>query len=107
MEQLGTGTLHIGYFFLLASLSGILAWLLAASIGNMERFIDKARERYIDREMVFWADRENPIQVKKSELVKSWVRRNSPFAKTGADSNSYSPEAAVTAIGSRATGPGR
>jgi hypothetical protein len=37
LEQLGTGTLHIGYFVLLAVLSGLVAWLLAASIGTAER----------------------------------------------------------------------
>lgn len=44
MKQLGSGDINIGYFFLTACLSGLVAFLLAYSIQPSERFWARARE---------------------------------------------------------------
>ena len=44
--QFGAGVLHIGYFFPVAGLSGLVAFLLAASIKTSQRFWLRARNRY-------------------------------------------------------------
>ena len=45
LQQLGTGSIHIGFFFLVAALAGGLAILLSTSIKPLERLILRARER--------------------------------------------------------------
>ncbi|KFA54667.1 hypothetical protein S40293_10598 [Stachybotrys chartarum IBT 40293] len=48
-EQLGTGTLHIAFFVLLAAISGLVAWVLAASIQPAERMWRRAQNKFGER----------------------------------------------------------
>ncbi|KAL9065682.1 MAG: hypothetical protein Q9161_008068 [Pseudevernia consocians] len=45
VQQLGTGHIHIGFFFLTAILAGGLGVLLATSVKPVERALLRARER--------------------------------------------------------------
>lgn len=45
VQQLGTGNIHIGFFFLTAILAGCLGVLLATSVKPVERALLGARER--------------------------------------------------------------
>jgi hypothetical protein len=78
-EQLGTGTLHIGFFVLTAAISGAVAWALAASITPAENSWNRARNRYGERE---FGARDNYEWVTKTTIVWSWLRRHiSPLEK--------------------------
>ncbi len=77
-EQFGTGSLHIGYFFLVAVFSGVVAFLLAASIKPSERFWSRARSRH-----GLWEFNDpDPSMFSKSKVVWGWVRRALPIANT-------------------------
>ena len=75
-EQFGTGSLHIGYFFLVAVLSGIIAFLLAASIKPSERFWIRARRRLSEREA---NDSEMASLYGKPQVIWGWIRQALPF----------------------------
>jgi hypothetical protein len=70
LEQLGTGTLHIGYFVLLAVLSGLVAWLLAASIGAAERMWGRAQNRLRDPDIGVGGGYE---WVTTTTMIRSWI----------------------------------
>ncbi|KAM3428746.1 hypothetical protein MY4824_008657 [Beauveria thailandica] len=78
-EQLGAGTLHIGFFFLLAAIAGLAAWALAASIEPTERLWTRARNRLGEREYPFLDDY---TWVTKTMIVWSWMCRKSLLART-------------------------
>jgi len=77
LKQLGTGSVHLGYFFLLAALSGSLAFVLAACITPIENAWMRARKRYKIREFNDDTDYE---WVTKSMIIWAWVRRHSTIA---------------------------
>lgn len=70
-EQFGTGTMHVGYFVLAATLSGLVAWGLAASIKPAERFWDDRRRAYRQRKFPFSGD----VEVRKRDVIGGWFRR--------------------------------
>ena len=53
VKQLGTGTIHLGYFFLLAALGGFLVYIVSAAIMPIEAAWLEAKRRYDNRE---WED---------------------------------------------------
>ena len=77
-EQLGTGTLHIGFFVLVAAISGAVAWALAASITPIEQAWNRARNRYGERE---FGSGDDYAWVTKTAIVWSWARRHSSLIK--------------------------
>ncbi|KAH9208976.1 hypothetical protein DL95DRAFT_478667 [Leptodontidium sp. 2 PMI_412] len=77
LEQLGTGTIHLGYFFLLAALCGALAFVLAACITPIEQAWMRARKRYYIRE---FQENVGYEWVTKSMIFWAWVRRHSTVA---------------------------
>ena len=74
VEQLGTGTINLGYFFLVAILSSLLAIILAVNVKPVESFWAKARDRYGEREDKLADDYG---WVSKSMIFWSWIRRKS------------------------------
>jgi hypothetical protein len=64
LEQLGTGTLHVGYFVLLAVLSGFVVWVLAASIETAERTWGQAQNG-LDNSGYEW--------VTTTTIIRSWI----------------------------------
>lgn len=78
LNQLGTGSVHLGYFFLLAALSGSLAFVLAACITPTEEAWMRARRRFQIRE--FNGDDTDYEWVTKSMIFWAWVRRHSTIA---------------------------
>ncbi|KAG4436668.1 hypothetical protein IFR05_007847 [Cadophora sp. M221] len=77
LEKLGTGTIHLGFFFLLAVLCSALAFVLAALITPIEEAWMRARKRYKIREFQDDIDYE---WVTKSMIFWAWVRRHSTIA---------------------------
>lgn len=77
LEQLGTGTIHLGYFFLLAALCSALAFVLAACITPIEQAWMRARKRYYIRE---FQENVGYEWVTKSMIFWAWVRRHSTVA---------------------------
>lgn len=78
-EQLGAGTLHIGFFFLLAAIAGLAAWALAASIEPTEQLWTRARNQLGERDFPFLDDY---TWVTKTMIVWSWMCRKSLLAST-------------------------
>ena len=77
IEQLGTGRLHIGYFFLLAILAGGLYLILSGSLRPLEALWMKARRRHVLRE--FEVDDANMVaRVTKREVVWGYIRHYLP-----------------------------
>ena len=82
VNALGTGNLSIGCFFLLAFLSGVLAWLLSIVIAPTETFMTNAREAYkLQEHWPLWSE----AKITKSMLVRSWFRHKYriPASKVG------------------------
>ena len=50
IQQLGTGGVHLGYFFLLAVLAGGLAYILTAAVKPFEAAWLRSRQRYAAQE---------------------------------------------------------
>jgi hypothetical protein len=81
-EQLGAGTLHIGYFFLVAAISALIAWALSASIGPAERLWNRARRRFGEREYgMDDANGENYRWVTKKTVIWGWMRQHFSLAE--------------------------
>lgn len=79
VEQLGIGTINLGYFFLVALLSSLVAIILAANVKAVERFWAKARDRYGEREFQVADDYG---WVSKSMIFWGWTRcKSSLFTK--------------------------
>ena len=77
VEQLGTGTINLGYFFLVAILSSLIAIILAVNVKPVERFWAKARDRYGEREFQV---KDDYSWVSKSMILWGWIRHNSSLA---------------------------
>lgn len=77
IEQLGGGTLHIGFFFLLAAISGLAAWALAASIKPVERMWIRGQNNYGEHE---FGVEDNYEWVTKKMIIWGWVCRKSSLA---------------------------
>lgn len=72
LEQLHTGTVHIGYFFLLAIVSGILGYILMAIVQPLERFWITERRKYGVR----YHDDDDLKDVPKKVIIWGWFRRH-------------------------------
>lgn len=77
IEQLGTGTTNLGYFFLVATLSSFIAILLVVNVKPVERFWAEARNRYGERE---FQDADDYGWVSKSMIFWGWIRSKSSLA---------------------------
>ncbi|KAK0100603.1 hypothetical protein ONS95_007058 [Cadophora gregata] len=71
IKQLDSGTVNIGYFFLLAFLSALLAYIISASIKPSEQGLARARDRFADREMC--DDSESLITARR--ILWKWMTR--------------------------------
>lgn len=78
LEQLNSGTINVGYFILVAFISGLVAWALAASIGPSERLWDRARNRYGEREFGTGDDYQ---WVTKTTIAWAWIRQRLSLAQ--------------------------
>lgn len=72
VKQLGTGTIHLGYFFLLAALAGCLVYILSAAVMSIETAWLEARRRYAIRER---EDDGGIAHVTKSNLFWAFLQR--------------------------------
>ncbi|MCJ1427623.1 hypothetical protein MMC29_005526 [Sticta canariensis] len=75
IQQLGTGSIHLGYFFLLSVLAGGLAYTLTAAVKPVEGAWHRARQRFAARE---WQDEIAVDSVTKSDIIWGYARRHSP-----------------------------
>lgn len=73
VKQLGTGTVHLGYFFLLAALAGVLAYIISATVKPIEAAWLEARRRYAIRE---WEDDSGIVHVTKLNIFWAFARRH-------------------------------
>ena len=64
LEQLGTGRVHIGFFFLIAALAGGLATLLSISIKPLEGWMERAKQRIADESYL------DPDTVGKRDILR-------------------------------------
>ena len=85
LEQLGTGKLNIGYFFLLAALAGGLSFALSTTVKPLEAAWVRARRRFALREHDD-DDKELVASITKRQIVWAFVRRHFPPAKAVYDS---------------------
>ena len=77
IEQLGTGRLHIGYFFLLAVLAGGLCLILSGSLRPLEALWMEARRQHVLRE--FEVDDANMVaRVTKRNVIWGYIRHYFP-----------------------------
>ena len=77
IEQLGTGRLHIGYFFLLAVLAGGLCLILSGSVRPLEALWMEARRQHVLRE--FEVDDANIVaRVTKRKVIWGYIRHCFP-----------------------------
>lgn len=74
IQQLGTGSIHLGYFFLLAVLAGGLAYILTAAVKPVEAAWLRARQRYAAHE---WQDESAVDSITKSDIFWGYARRHS------------------------------
>ena len=73
IEQLGTGRLHIGYFFLLAVLAGGSCLILSGSLQPLEALWMEARRQHVLRE--FKVDDANMVaRVTKRKVIWGYIR---------------------------------
>lgn len=79
IQQLGTGSIHLGYFFLLAVLAGGLAYTLTATVKPVEAAWLRARQRFAARE---WQDEIAVNSVTKSDIIWGYARRHSRVTRT-------------------------
>ncbi|KAH0539016.1 hypothetical protein FGG08_004410 [Glutinoglossum americanum] len=79
-EQLGTGTLNIGYFFLLAALAGGLSLALSTTLKPIEAAWLQARYRFALREYQD-NDKELVASITKRQIIWAFVRRHFPPAR--------------------------
>ena len=77
VAQLGTGTINLGYFFLVAILSSLLAIILAVNVEPVEVFWAEARDRYGRREFQVVGDHGS---VSRSMMFWGWIRSKSSIA---------------------------
>lgn len=73
IKQLGTGSLNIAYFFLLAVLAGGLAFILSGAIKPTEAAWKRARERFALREFGHNIDID---WIPKRLIIWDWFRRH-------------------------------
>lgn len=78
IRQLGTGSTHLGYFFLLAFLAGGLAYILTAAVKPMEAAWLRVRQRYAARE---WQDESVVESITKSDIFWGYARRHSRMTR--------------------------
>jgi phage shock protein PspC (stress-responsive transcriptional regulator) len=78
IKQLDSGTVSIGYFFLLAILSGLLAYIISAFIKPAEEAMSRARERFAERESC--DDSESMITPRRN--LWGWMRRKVGMLQT-------------------------
>jgi hypothetical protein len=80
VKQLGTGTVSLEYFFLLAFVTGLLAYILSACLKPSEEALSKARHKYGARE--FYDDSESLVDgISWSTLMWDWAKRRTQFLK--------------------------
>ncbi|PVH75890.1 hypothetical protein DL98DRAFT_657836 [Cadophora sp. DSE1049] len=71
IKQLNAGTVNIGYFFVLAILSALVAYVISVSIKPSEQGLKRARKRYVRREMC--NDSESTIAARR--ILWKWMTR--------------------------------
>lgn len=74
IQQLGTGSTHLGYFSLLAVSAGGLAYILTAAVKPVEAAWLRARQRYAVRE---WQGQDMVGPITKSDIFWGYARRHS------------------------------
>lgn len=80
LEQLGTGKLNIGYFFLLAVLAGGLSFALSTTVKPLEVAWLRARQRFALR-MYGNDEKELVASITKGQMFWEFIRRHFPPAK--------------------------
>jgi hypothetical protein len=88
LEQLGTGKLNVGYFFLLASLAGVLSFGLTRTVQPLEAAWLRARRRFVLRELRD-DDKDLVASITKRQISYAFLRRHFPPAKTVYDRWEY------------------
>ncbi|KAH7407137.1 hypothetical protein BKA64DRAFT_408072 [Cadophora sp. MPI-SDFR-AT-0126] len=78
IKQLDAGTVNIEYFFLLAFLLALLAYIISAPIKPAEQGLGRARERFAERDL--WHDSESMITAQR--IFWKWMTRKSTLLES-------------------------
>jgi hypothetical protein len=75
IEQLGSGSVHIGYFLLLAALAGGLSFALSTTLKPLEAAWNRARRRHALEEHQY-DDEDLIASITKRNIFWAFVRRH-------------------------------
>ena len=76
-HQLGTGSLNLGWFFLLAALAGILSFVLSVSIRPLDGLWQRARQHHADMEIIY--DKDAIKKITKRQILLGFLHRPIKF----------------------------
>lgn len=71
VRQLHTGIVDLGYFFLLAFISGLLGYILMRTVEPVETFWKEWRDEYCSRH----GNRIPREEVTKTMIIRDWLSR--------------------------------